>query len=356
MDEVRPLRLMQVMLGAADGGAENFFEKMAVAFQQHPAVEAQRVITAKNPRRVRELCDAGCDAHAVPASGLLGKLRMKSAVQKHADEFKPDVVMTYMNRASQAAPRLPNGIVMGRLGGYYNLKNFQRCDHLVGITPKIVAHLVGHGWPEEKTSMIPNFGEVAGAEEGVDLRETLGIQPDQKVLLSLGRLHQVKAHDLTIRALKQLPECVLLIAGEGPIRAELEALAQSEGVAGRVRLLGWRRDLANLFATSDICVFPSRHEPLGSVTMESWARSVPLVASKADGPAWVVEHEKTGLLFDIDDLEGLTSSVRRVLDDQRLREQLVSQGLARYHADFTRSAILDQYVALFRRLLDNKED
>ncbi|NIP96296.1 MAG: glycosyltransferase, partial [Akkermansiaceae bacterium] len=90
-------------------------------------------------------------------------------------------------------------------------------------------------------------------------------------LLGLGRLHRNKAHDVSLRILAQVPDGVLLVVGSGELRGELEGLAEELGVKERVRFLGWRRDIENLYATADLCLFPSRVEPLGNVVLESWS-------------------------------------------------------------------------------------
>ena len=91
-------------------------------------------------------------------------------------------------------------------------------------------------------------------------------------MLALGRLHHNKAFDVAIRALVDLPGAVLWIAGKGPERNALQMLANQLGVSKRIRWLGWRDDVAALFASADVLVCPSRIEPLGNVIIEAWAQ------------------------------------------------------------------------------------
>ena len=77
------------------------------------------------------------------------------------------------------------------------------------------------------------------------------------LLVALGRLHEVKAHDTLLRALASVGgQAHLMIAGEGPLESELRGLSDSLGLAQRVHFLGWRRDTQNLYAAADVCVFP----------------------------------------------------------------------------------------------------
>ncbi|MFP4261098.1 MAG: glycosyltransferase, partial [Opitutales bacterium] len=247
--------------------------------------------------------------------------------------------------------------VVGRLGGYYKLKHYVNCDHLVGITPDLVEHIVGQGRDRSEVSLIPNFGEYSGGDlpDRVTARRELDLADGDYVMLALGRLHEVKAHDTLIRALarvrrEQGPPPILLIAGEGPLRSELTALCKEMGLSDRVRLLGWRRDISRLMAACDLSVFPSRYEPNGTVVMESWAHERPLVASRAKGPEWLVDDGENGLLFPIDDVEALAACIDKVMHDSALAARLVAGGLAKWQDGFSRDAVVRQYLKLFENL------
>ncbi len=107
---------------------------------------------------------------------------------------------------------------------------------------------------------IPNFARRRRTAEPLS-RASLDTPEDAPLLLAMGRLHPVKAHDVALRPLALLPDAWLWIAGEGPLEAKLKALAATLGVADRVRFLGWRRDAAALYRTADICLFPRATSP-----------------------------------------------------------------------------------------------
>ena len=89
------------------------------------------------------------------------------------------------------------------------------------------------------------------------------------LVLGLGRLHQNKAFDVLLEAVSRVPSVYLWIAGEGPLKTELEKQAENLAVKPRTRFLGWREDTAALLAGADVFVCPSRHEPLGNVVIEA---------------------------------------------------------------------------------------
>lgn len=342
------------MLSTQPGGAETFFEKLALAFAE--AGVPQCLVIEPNGGR-EALFAAYPHVNVVPiAFGGVRECFARRRLKRVFEEFAPDVALTWMNRASRRAPR-GHCPVVGRLGGYYNLKHYRACDHLVGITPDLVEHIVGQGRDRSEVTLIPNFGEYPGDDlpDRVTARRELGLVDDDYVVLALGRLHEVKAHDTLIRALARVRRGqgsppILLIAGEGPLRGELSALCEEMGLSDRVRLLGWRRDISRLMAACDLSVFPSRYEPNGTVVMESWAHGRPLVASRAKGPEWLVDDGVNGLLFPVDDVEALADCIDKVMKDPVLASKLVEGGLKKWKQSFSRRAVVDQYLKLFESL------
>ncbi len=132
---------------------------------------------------------------------------------------------------------------------------------------------------------------------------------------------------------------------------KLQALARELGVAARVRFLGWRDDRDALFAAADICVFPSRFEPYGNVTMEAWGQRRPLVAAASAGPVAYVRDGEDGLLAPVDDAPALAAAIGRVIDEPALAARLVEAGWRRYQDEFTEAASVARYLQLFLRLL-----
>lgn len=348
----KELRLLQMMLSTQPGGAETFFEKLALAFADFGVPQCLVI----EPDAEREALFAEYPhVEVVPIRfGGLREWSARARLKRVFESYAPDVALTWMNRASR---RVPRGYcpVVGRLGGYYGLKYYRNCDYLVGITPDLVDHIRGDGWPESHSGLIPNFGEAAAKVDEPQvarrrLRAEFDIGTDVTLLLALGRLHEVKAHDVLIRALTQFKDVELMLAGEGPLEAELRALAERLRVSDRVHFLGWRRDVGDLFAACDISVFPSRYEPNGTVVMESWAHRRPLVAARSKGPEWLIDDGENGLLFPTDDVSACAASVQRLIDDPELAGRLVAGGRAKWQLSFSREAIVRQYLELFEQL------
>jgi glycosyltransferase involved in cell wall biosynthesis len=193
---------------------------------------------------------------------------------------------------------------------------------------------------------IPNFAAAPPDGAPAD-RAGLETPADAPLLLAMGRLHEAKAHDVSLQALAELPDAYLWIAGVGPEEAKLKALAQALGVAPRVRFLGWRTDPSALYRAADVCVFPSRYEPLGNVVIQAWAHGLPVVAAASQGPAALIEDGRHGILIPVDDAEALADGVRRILAERKLADGFKARGLGRVAAEFSEAAVVAQWKTLF---------
>lgn len=339
-------RVLQAIAGAEVGGAEAFFERLAVGFAE-ARVEQHCAIRTNAARRAL-LEAAGISVTELPFGGffdLLTKPRLKRCIEA----FRPDVVLSWMSRATRfvpvGAPADKGFVHLARLGGYYDLKNYRHCDHLVCNTEDLREYAIAQGWAQDRVHYIPNF---VHAERASPIsRATLATPGDVPVIAAAGRFHPNKGFDVLLDALALVPKAHLWLAGSGPLDAALKAQAGRLGIADRVHFLGWRQDAISLIAAADVLVCASRHEPLGNVVLEAWAQGTPVVATMAAGPAALIEDGSSGLLVPVDDASALAEALKRVLADGDLRTRLADGGRAAFEASFTKEAVVKQYRALF---------
>jgi glycosyltransferase involved in cell wall biosynthesis len=333
-------RLLQIIAGAPHGGAETFFVRLAAALQR--AGEQQRVLIRRNAPRARALHDAGIAVTELRFGGRLD-LATRRGIARAIAEWRPDIVLTWMSRATRLCP--PGDFVhVARLGGYYDLKHYRRCRHLIGNTRDIADYAVRSGWPVERVHWLPNF--VPEPPPAAALPR----DPGMPLALALGRLHPNKGFDVLLEALARAPGIALWLAGDGPLRARLEGQAARLGLGGRVRFLGWREDVPALLATADLLVCPSRIEPLGNVVLEAWAARLPVVAAAAAGPAALIEDRVSGLLVPAEDPAALAAAMTAAIADPALRMRLAAAGRRAYEAGFTEAEVVARYRALFDRI------
>ncbi len=336
------MSVLHLLGTSGDGGAETYFLDLVQALAR--AGVGQAVALRRHPGREAALQAAGAPVKVLGFGGPLDILT-KTATAGFARLNGARLALAWMNRAARHAPKGPWARI-GRLGGYYNLKYYKGFDELVANTEDIAEWIVGQGWPAGRVRCIPNYA-AAPAEAAPVPRASLSTPEDAPLLLAMGRLHEAKAHDIALQALTRLPEAFLWIAGSGPEEARLKAMVTALGLDGRVRFLGWRTDASALYRTADVCVFPSRYEPLGNVVIQAWAHGLPVVAAESQGPKALIEDGKDGLLVPVDDPEALAGGVRRLLTETGLGEQLARRGARRVELEFSEAAVVGQWKALF---------
>ena len=183
--------------------------------------------------------------------------------------------------------------------------------HFIAVSEHVAAHCsAALGVSRDKVSVIYNCVEPAryapvSPEALARTRAELGLAPEARIILSVGRLVVQKGQRHLIAALpqvlRQVPHAVLLIAGGGPLRAELQAQVSALALGDRVRLLGPRGDVPALYQMADLFAFPSLYEGLSVALVEALANALPAVVSDIPQNREVIEEAGQGL-----------SSVRRV--------------------------------------------
>lgn len=189
-------------------------------------------------------------------------------------------------------------------------------------------HIREQGVSEDRSAIIHTYADFQGTQPVA--RASLTTPEGVPVALFLGRLHEKKGLDTLLDAAARLPDLHVWIAGEGPPEAELKAQRTRLGLDHRVRFLGWRNDRGALLAACDVVVFPSRYESFGTVTLDAWAASRPLVAKN--------------------DVDALAAALGRVINDKSLAQKLVAGGRASYEAQFTKAAFQRDSLACYERV------
>src|SRR5260221_13043304 len=139
------MRLLQAMGGARHGAAEGFFLRAALALQR---AGQDHLVLLRHAEHAATLRRGGVTARELPFGGFFDRAP-RGGFRRAIAEYRPDIVLTWMSRASQLCPE-GDFVHVARLGGYYDLKSYRRCDHLLGNTHDLVATLIPHGWPPSR--------------------------------------------------------------------------------------------------------------------------------------------------------------------------------------------------------------
>ncbi len=345
-----PLKILHVIAGSAYGGAETFCLDAIVAL--HERGVRQHVICRPHARYMETLKSLNIPFETMKFNGVFDRLTGKARIRIAAKNFAPDIVHAWMGRAASFIPKGMNAPVLGWFGGYYQMKRYRTCDFFAGVTQDIVDYIVKNGTAPQRAFLLHTFGTLQ--DEPAVERAALSTPADAPVALMLSRMHWKKGVDTLLNAAMHLPDFYIWIAGEGPERGKYEALADSLGIADRVRFLGWRTDRAALLKAADVCVLPSRYEPFGTVIAEAWHMGVPLVATKADGARQYIRDGMDGLLCEIEDAEGLAAHMRRTVAEPALREMLIANGRLSYERFFSRDIVIGQFIQAYETMAQTR--
>lgn len=222
----------------------------------------------------------------------------------------------------------------------------------VCISEEIQAEALAAGLPEGRLVSIPNGVDLAAWRREVtpatlpwlDLPE----RPTE-VVLFVGRLARQKRVDVLLEAAARLadrrPSFRLALAGQGPLRPELEAQARSLGLRDRVAFLGVREDVLALHRAAKAFVLPSEGEGLPNALLEALAAGTPSVATEVPGTVEVARHEQEALLVPPRDPAALADALERLLDDEALRARLRAGGWARVAERYDVDRAAERYAA-----------
>lgn len=146
-------------------------------------------------------------------------------------------------------------------------------------------------------------------------RKELGVPDDATLLLSVGELNENKNHETVIRAIKDM-DVYYVIAGKGDLQEHLQSIIDELGMTERVKLLGFRRDVAELYQAADIYVLPSIREGLNVSIMEAMASGLPVICGNIRGNTDLID-EDGGALFEPQNVDDCMKSLEDVLIRER---------------------------------------
>ncbi len=216
------------------------------------------------------------------------------------------------------------------------------------------AGLLGSDRVEVLHNGIDEAAFAGGADRGA-IRVELGVAPRATLACAIAVLRRGKGIDVLLRALGRLreahPDLLLAIAGDGPLRAELEQLSAALGLADRVRWLGFRRDVPRILAASDLFVLPSRFEALPTALLEAMAAGVPSIAAAVGGVPEILGDPPCGRLVTAGDEAALAGAIADLLAAPAAeRAALGARGRTRLAREFTANRWAERLARLYGRV------
>lgn len=367
----RPIRVMHVMFRLQPGGMELGVVKLVNGLRGSrvsssicsttPATEVKRLVHPDVP--VFELNRR--EGHDPRFVWDLYRLCRRE---------RPDVLHTH------AWGTLIEGLVAARLAGVpvvvhgehgtLQLKPYQvriqrwawgLADQVLSVSRKLTERIsASTAFPASRIRTIQNGVDLDRflARERAAARDAIGVPAEALVIGTVGRLVPVKDHANLVEALSIIRDngvdFIALIAGEGPLRQSLETAVAAHELTRRVRFLGHRADIENVFAALDVFVLPSRSEGMSNTILEAMAAGAAVVATRVGGADELVEDGRSGLLVPAEAPDALARALMEVTRSPDMRRQMGRAGRLKAETEFGLQRMLGDYEALYLELARQK--
>jgi glycosyltransferase involved in cell wall biosynthesis len=229
-----------------------------------------------------------------------------------------------------------------------------RITRSIAISEWIRRHAIEvEGAPPEKIVRIYHGIDVASLQRSPDVRERVraswGVAPGEFVFGTVGRLIEQKGIGDALTTFRAVPNARYVIAGDGPLRSELEAQAARDGLRERVSFLGWRADVAEVLAGFDAFVMPSRWEGFGLVVLEAMAAGLSVIATRVSALPEIVVDGVTGIVTTPRDSAAMGKAMVELCENPERARELGRAGLQRAKTEFSAARMIDETVALYLR-------
>jgi glycosyltransferase involved in cell wall biosynthesis len=226
-------------------------------------------------------------------------------------------------------------------------------DGVVAVSDEVKAQLLKAGVAGQKVHLIRNGIDLAPFDGAADsFRDEVDPgHPERMIIGLVGRLSKEKGVDVFVQAaalvLQKMPEVWFVVIGDGEDRAALEGLIDALEVRGKVRLVGPRSDMPQVYASFDLMVSASRKEGLPMAILEGLASGRALIATPVGAVPQVVRDGETGVLIAPGDAPLLAATIMRLLGDAELRRRLGAAGRKIIAEEFSAERMTADYLRVY---------
>lgn len=366
-----PLRVLHIVLDLHEGGLERVVVDLVRSLPTR-GIEAEVLCLRRRGQLADELPTEL--VHVSPAPGGMRGMWWPREIATVVRARRPDIVHLHSGvwlkgaRAASLAgvpavlftdhgrpwPDKLSGRLVDHLGSRFT-------QTVVAVSEPLRRHLQAKLWiPASKLTVVRNgIRESSRPTEDVvrAVRAGAGLDPNDVVIGSIGRLDPVKAYDVLIRAVAHLRdgwtgprEPKLLLVGDGPDRPRLEQVVHDLGAASFVRFAGWQRSVQPYLAAMDVFVLSSDSEGTSISLLEAMSSAKAVVATDVGGNADVLGPELASQLVRAQDPHGLADAIAATVGHPGRMERVGTLGRARFRLGYSIDAMLDAYQALYSRI------
>ena len=242
----------------------------------------------------------------------------------------------------------------------HSRKKYLAPDAYIAISEAVRRELLAGGVPGNKIHLVSSGvpPHVRDDQAKARLAKAWHLDPAAPWVGCVADLVDHKGHEFLLRAWRLVwqtePAARLVIIGDGPLRASLEALARQLGVSEQVRFVGRSNDVPAWLSALSVFALTSKTEGLGSSILDAMAARVPVVATAAGGIPELVRHEQTGLLAPVGDVEAIAANVTIALRDRQKAEALSNAAYNEVWRTRSADAMVENTLRAYREILSRQ--
>lgn len=307
----------------------------------------------------QQLLAAGFRCTQISFTGFFDLLSLWRLMRLIRSE-KPEIVHGHLTRGayySGLAAKFSGVVNIATAHSTNAGKWFGRAKIIIAVSAAVNRFLVQCGYPAEKVRTVhhgvPDYSTLPRTSKETLYKE-LAVR-EGPVLAMVARFMPAKGHDIALRALASIKQkkWTLILAGslDTPYAKEMQTLAQELEIGDRIRFIGHRDDVHNIYGCADILLAPSRREALSLTLLEAAAFGLPIVATDVGGIREAVADGETGLLVDSENPRALADAISSLLAHTDLRDRMSIAGRQRYERLFTLQSMTNNTIAVYNSAL-----
>jgi glycosyltransferase involved in cell wall biosynthesis len=327
------------------------------------------LITLRDSLLAQRATESGITVHDVAAGcrRLAAALAIRRLVQKrkvdvvHANEPHA-LTSAWLARAHRLVPMIVSRrIALPLSTNIFSQARYRAAARIIAVSHYVAKSVVASGFVADCVDVIYDGVEIPAAISEMDrdrARKRFSISQENPCIGNVAAFVKEKGHEILVTAfaklLPQFPKCMLLLPGEGPERNKLLETVRRLGLESVVKFPGFVPDIKSVYAATDLFVFPSHEEPLGSSLLAAMAHGLPVVAFSRGGVPEVVEDGKNGLLVKDLDPIALSAAITRLLSNPAEARRLGETARENISLRFSANRMADATLQLYERLIANR--
>jgi len=295
--------------------------------------------------------------------GILRFIRDKDICIVHSHGYKPDIFLGVLSKRKFKVVSTVHGWaknsvgIKGRIYEFIDSMALKRIDRVVAVSNAVSNDLVKRGLKKEKITTIYNGLKICDNPITYDnsrIRPKCGLSNDSFVIGTVGRLTKIKGHYYLIKAmpfiLKEITNCQLVIAGDGPLKEDLKNLIEELNLTPNIKIIGYIQDIDQFLSMINLFILPSISEGLPISLLEAMALGKPALCSAVGGIPEVITSLNYGILFPPADHISIADAVKNIFKDQERMNEIAVAGSRLIKEKFSSTIMAKQYSMLYSNL------